>query len=169
MLCWGDLANRTHGRTVCCVIIIRTEWRMKQKKASLSNQCLSALIQLVAPEAVRLIVVLSLLLPSHLLVCSDTSPLSISHLTSLTHPQGLRMTRTVPQWRWQWRLGRRVWWCPARMDGLWGTSSSKPPSDTGNFWSRYASQRFTPFSFLFFSLFCFSLCKKKTQSLCLLH
>lgn len=59
---------------------------MKQtkKKASLSNQCLSALIELEAPEAVRLIVVLSLLLPSHLLVCSDTSPLSISHLTSLS-------------------------------------------------------------------------------------
>lgn len=56
----------------------------KKKKASLSNQCVSALIELVAPEAVRLIVVLSLLLPSHLLVCSDTSPLIISHLTSLS-------------------------------------------------------------------------------------
>lgn len=55
------------------------------------------------------------------------------------HPEGLRMNWRVLRWRWQWRLGRQVWWCPAKRGGLWGTLSTKPPSDTGNSWNRYSS------------------------------
>lgn len=53
----------------------------------LSRECLSTLIGGAAPEVVRLMVVMSWLLPGHASDCPDTSPLSISHIT-LTHPQG---------------------------------------------------------------------------------